>query len=166
MQGSLILNDKQVKRKIQRMAYQIWERNFNETALLLIGIKDNGYYFAKALAHEIEKISGISTEVFGLKINKQNPLQQEIETDLTAHQWKEVNIILVDDVQNSGRTMIYALRYLLSYQLKSLQCAVLIDRSHNQFPVKSDFVGLSLSTTLNEHVDVQYHEEQFKVFLQ
>lgn len=165
MEGTQILSPEEVNRKIERMAYQIWEKNFDESALVFVGIRENGLHFARALAEALKAISGIQIEVFGLKINKNNPLDQEIETDITEHLWKETNILIVDDVQNSGKTMIYALRHFLSYHLKSLQCAVLVDRSHNRFPVKADYIGLSLSTTLQEHVEVTHHQGKFIVKL-
>jgi len=165
MKGTLILNQEQVKRKIQRMAYQIWERNFNLSGIVLIGIKQNGLHFAEAMAEILQKTSEMDVQVYSLSINKINPLESPLETNFDIKNISDKALILVDDVQNSGKTMMYAIRHFLDYDFKMLQCAVLVDRSHNSFPVKADFIGLSLSTTLQEHVDVVHQNGTFEVFL-
>lgn len=165
MKSTQILSQEQVSRKIKRMAYQIWEKNFNLSGLILIGIQGNGFHFAEALAKELTAISDLKVQVYNLAINKSEPLAKNLETDFQISELHNQAIIVVDDVQNSGKTMIYAIRHFLNFDLKQLQCAVLVDRSHNSFPVKADFVGLSLSTTLQEHVEVVHKDGNFHVFL-
>jgi pyrimidine operon attenuation protein/uracil phosphoribosyltransferase len=92
-------------------------------------------------------------------------LHTEPQTDVTAEMLKNAVVVLVDDVQNSGRTMMYAIKYFLQFEVQSIQTCVLVDRGHNRFPVHSDFVGLSLSTTLQEHVSVEFTENDAEVYL-
>jgi len=149
----LILDEKNIDWKLQRMAYQIWERNSNEQNIILIGIENGGKAVAESLAARLRKISPLSVELISLKINKKQVLQNDtvkMETSLTGRA-----VVVVDDVTNSGKTLTYALKPLLAYEPASLMVAVLVDRQHKSFPVSPDIVGHTVATTLQEHIEVE-----------
>lgn len=151
-QREVILDKERIKWKLHRMAYQLWEHNSKETSVILLGIEGSGLAVAKSLASILKKISPLQVEVITIKMNKRKPLAQEItiEQDLTGQ-----SVILVDDVTNSGRTLLYALKPLLNFDLKKILIAVLVDRKHKSFPVSPDIVGYSVATTLKEHIEVE-----------
>ncbi len=155
MTQTLILSSKQIQQKINRLAYEIYENNYDEKEIIIAGIQDNGYMFAKRIADVLKKISPIQIRLIAIKINKKNPLSEEIRVDITDKELKNKVIVLVDDVLNSGKTMIFGAKPFLTTAVKRLITVVLVDRGHNRYPIKADFVGLSLSTTLREHVTVE-----------
>ncbi len=147
----LILDQQRIDWKIQRMAYQIWEHNSNETVVTLVGIVGSGATLAQNLAKRLEQISPLKTEVLTIRMNKKKPLAEEIQfnEDLNGK-----SVILVDDVANSGKTLLYAMKPVLSFEPKKILIAVLVDRKHKSFPVSPDIVGHSIATTLQEHIEV------------
>ncbi len=151
----LILNHSEINHKIKRIAYQIYESNVDESNIILAGIANSGFTLAKKLKKELEEISDITVHLCEVKINKKNPLQ-EITTSIAPEEYKNQSLVLVDDVLNSGTTLIYGVRHFLDVPLKQFRTAVLVDRSHKKFPVKADFKGISLSTSLNETVKVKF----------
>lgn len=160
----LILDHNQISQKIKRIAYQIYESNVSEEQILLAGIAKNGYELAKKLQQELQQISDLEIRLCEVKVNKKNPLE-EVITSLTADEYKDMSVVLVDDVLNSGTTLIYGVRHFLAVPLKQFRTAVLVDRSHKKFPVKADFKGISLSTSLNETVKVSFTKDENKVEL-
>ena len=162
---TLILNNKQIEQKINRIAYEIYENNHSEKEIIIAGISDNGYIFAKRIADVVTKISPIKTTLIEIKINKENPLAKEIKISLSDKELKNKVIILVDDVLNSGKTLIFGAKPFLISPVKRLTTVVLVDRGHNRFPIKADFVGLSLSTTLQEHITVDLKKGKEAVYL-
>lgn len=155
-QSTLILTADQIRQKIRRIAFQIYENNFDETALLLAGISGEGYVLAQALAQELKNITPFSVELIQLDIDKKQVAQPDVrsETDFT-----DKVIVLVDDVLYTGRTMAYCLQPFLTVPIRKLQVAVLIDRNHPRYPVAADYKGYELSTTLTEHVEVILSDE-------
>lgn len=160
----LILDHTQINHKIRRIAYQIYETNLNENQIILAGIAKNGFELAKKLGKELESISGIKVMLCEVKIDKDHPLG-EIKTSLEENLYRDQSVVLVDDVLNSGTTLIYGVRHFLNVPLKQFQTAVLVDRSHKKYPVKADFKGISLSTSLNETVKVRFLEDGDKAVL-
>jgi len=154
---TLILDKEQIKQKSIRIAYQILEDNFDEEALVLVGIADRGYVFAQRLKTILEDISQKHIELIKVSINKTSR-QLSAQTDVSIAIAENKTVIIIDDVLNSGRTMAYALGIFLNIPLKKMRTAVLIDRSHHQFPIFSDYYGLKLSTILKEHVEVELQE--------
>lgn len=152
---TLILDSKQIEQKINRIAYQIYEGNPSEKKVIVAGIMPNGYAMAKRVSKALESISPIKTQLVELNIDKDNPYKQTIDKSLKGIDVKNSVVILVDDVLNSGKTLIYGVKCFLNEPVRSLRTAVLIDRNHSRYPIKADFVGLSLSTTLQEHVSVE-----------
>lgn len=165
MSKTLILNSKQIEQKINRIAYEIYENNHDEKTIIIAGISDNGYIFAKRISDVVQKISPIKTQLIEIKINKENPVASEIKISLTDKELKNKVIILIDDVLNSGKTLIFGAKPFLIAPVKRLTTAVLVDRGHNRYPIKADFVGLSLSTTLQEHITVDLKKGKETVYL-
>ena len=161
---TLILNNLQISHKIKRIAYQIYENNLSEKEIILAGILDNGYELAKKFKTELERISNLDVILCEVKINKKDP-RQKITTSLSPEEYQDKTVVLVDDVLNSGSTLIYGVKHFLDVPLKVFRTAVLVDRSHKRFPVKADFKGISLSTSLNEVVKVVFNENGDKVVL-
>jgi pyrimidine operon attenuation protein/uracil phosphoribosyltransferase len=153
----LILTPEQIELKLQRMVYQIWEQNANNTELVMVGIADNGCTLANILADKLEAISPIKVQRIQLKIDKQNPLNNipEIREDLNGK-----SVLMVDDVANSGKVMLYALRPITAYIPSKINLAVLVDRKHKSYPINPNIVGHSLSTTLQENISVECEGKQ------
>lgn len=156
MEQSIILTNKQIEQKTRRIAYQIFECNYNETEIVLAGINGNGYVFAQNLAEVLNEISNLKITLCEVKIDKRNPLQT-ISTNISTNDYKNKSLVLVDDVLKSGSTLIYGIKHFLEVPLTQFHTAVLIDRNHKKFPVKADFKGISLSTSLREHINLIYN---------
>lgn len=159
-----ILDEVQINHKIKRIAYQIYENNVEEKQIILAGIAKSGFQLAEKLQHELEQISDIKTKLCKVKMDKKNPLS-EITTSLPPEEYQDQSLVLIDDVLNSGTTLIYGVRHFLNVPLKQFKTAVLVDRSHKKYPVKADFKGLSLSTSLNETVKVHFEKGNSRVEL-
>jgi pyrimidine operon attenuation protein/uracil phosphoribosyltransferase len=157
MSKNIILTNQEIEHKIKRIAYQIYETFVNENEVVLAGIASNGFIFAEKIAKELQSISNLKVSLCEVKINKVNP-ESAIQTSLPKEEYANKGLILVDDVLNSGTTLIYAIRYFLDVPLKKFKTAVLVDRNHKKYPVKADFKGISLSTSLLEHVQVVFEE--------
>jgi pyrimidine operon attenuation protein/uracil phosphoribosyltransferase len=157
MSQNTILNHQEIKHKITRIAYQIYETFVEEEEIVIGGIASNGFVFAKKIAAELEKIATIKVVLCEVYIDKQNA-NAPITTSLSVDQYQNKGLVLVDDVLNSGTTLIYGVKHFLEVPLKKLKTAVLIDRNHKKYPVKADFKGISLSTSLLEHVQVVFEE--------
>lgn len=161
-----ILNDHQIKQKIKRLAIEIVEHNFEEKEIILAGINNNGLTFAKLLEAQLKGFSKQKITMTRILLNPAKPLSSEVQLELPPNEIKGKVIIVVDDVANTGRTIFYAIRPLLDSLPKKVEVAVLVDRAHKSFPIKVDYYGLSLATTLLEHIDVQIREvEEFSVNL-
>lgn len=147
------------ERKMQRMAYEIVENNIDATELILIGILDPGYILAKNIQGILAKISSIKTICISLSVDKKNPGNITLSEPMD---FNNRSVIIIDDVSNSGKTMLYALKPLLEFHPQKIQTLVLVERTHKAFPVNSDFVGLSLATTLQEHIFVEVEGDQIR----
>lgn len=158
MSKNIILTNQEIEHKIKRIAYQIYETFVEEEEIVIAGIAANGFIFAKKIAQVLETISPIKVSLCEVQINKQNP-DLPIRTSLSKEQYANKGLILVDDVLNSGTTLIYAVRHFIDVPLKKFKTAVLVDRNHKKYPVKADFKGISLSTSLLEHVQVVFDED-------
>ncbi len=159
-----ILNHNQINQKIKRIAYQIYEANSSENEVVIAGIQGNGFYFSKLLTKTLKQISSLKIILCEVYIDKKNPLNA-ISTSIKSSNFKNKPIVLVDDVLNSGTTLMYGIKYFLEVPLKRFKTAVLVNRNHKKYPVKADFKGISLSTSINEHVEVFFDEKDSKVIL-
>ncbi len=164
LQHNRILSHEEINHKIKRIAYQIYESNVEEAEVILAGIDSNGYILAKKLKTILKKISPINPVLCKVNINKKNPLES-ITTSLSESEYTNKSVILIDDVLNSGTTLIYGVKHFLNVPLKQFKTAVLVNRNHKKYPVKADFKGISLSTSLHEHVDVKFEEKNYEVVL-
>lgn len=152
---TLILNGNQINQKINRIAYQIYESNSDEKKIIIAGIMPNGYVLARQIAKALETISPLKIQLVELNIDKENPYNQLTDKSIKGIDFKNNVVVLVDDVLNSGKTLVFGVKCFLNAPIKRLRTAVLIDRNHSRYPIKADYVGLSLSTTLQEHVSVE-----------
>lgn len=159
-----ILSHKEIEHKIKRIAYQIYESNVDETELIIAGIESNGYILAKKIKANLDKISPIASTLCKVTINKTEPTTP-IKTSITKEDYTNKSIVLIDDVLNSGSTLIYGIKHFLDVPLKQFKTAVLVNRNHKKFPVKADFKGISLSTSLFEHVNVNLSKQPYEAYL-
>ena len=156
---ALILDTRQVKQKIKRMAYEIFEHNFKEKGIVMAGIEGQGYLLAKLLAKEVENISPLEIRLVKISLDKSAPEQSEIKLDCDLKELKKKCIILVDDVLNTGRTFAYGMKPFLTIEVKKIETAVLVNRSHTLFPIYPQYTGYELATTLKDHVEVNLGDE-------
>ncbi|TCK83058.1 phosphoribosyltransferase family protein [Albibacterium bauzanense] len=154
----IILNSEQIEQRIIRIAYQILEDSIEEKELVFAGIADRGYIFAERIINELKKISKQKISLIKISLDKDST-SLNANTDKDVSDAKDKVVILVDDVLNSGRTLAYGLSVFLNVPLKKMRVVVLIDRSHHDYPVYSDFAGLKLSTVLKEHVSVIFSDK-------
>lgn len=161
-----ILNERQIDQKITRMANQILENHYKSKKLFVVGIRKQGVPVAQRLVDELKAISNLEVSLLEIELMKDNPLSQEIQFDGDLKALKNQAIIVVDDVLNSGRTLMYAVAHLLEASPKSIGTAVLIERIHRRFPVRADYVGLTLSTNMKEHVNVQMRSGRAVAYLE
>jgi pyrimidine operon attenuation protein/uracil phosphoribosyltransferase len=164
MSKTIILTNEQINNKIKRIAYQIYENNVSEKEIIIAGIANNGFLFAKKIQKELNKIAPIKVNLCEVFINKKNP-SSKIKTSLLPDNYKNSSLVLVDDVLNSGTTLIYAVKHFLNVPLKQFKTAVLVNRNHKKYPVKADFKGISLSTSIQEHITVEFHKNNAIAFL-
>jgi pyrimidine operon attenuation protein/uracil phosphoribosyltransferase len=161
----IILEHPEIERKIFRLAYQILEQTIHQQHLFIGGIQGNGLILAKRLKEIIDKHGGPDVVVFEIIINKEEPWSEHIKLSIQEDDLKNGYIILVDDVINSGKTMQYALLKFLQQATHAIKVLTLVDRQHRRFPIKADFVGLSLSTTLKNRVEIDLSGSRFFAFM-
>ncbi len=156
---TLLLNNHQIEQRIQRIAYQIYEDNFEENEIIIVGIWQNGFILAGKIHDAINRICSIKTTLLQLKIDKHSQFDHEVTISGNREEMKGKSIILVDDVLNSGKTLIYSLKAILNADTKKIRTVLLVDRDHKRYPIMTDFVGMTLSTTFQEHVSVEFGDE-------
>jgi pyrimidine operon attenuation protein / uracil phosphoribosyltransferase len=162
---SLILSASQIKQKIRRMAYEIYEHNFDCKTLILAGIEGHGYTLANLLVQELQSISPLAVKLVKVSLDKSAPQQSDIALDCDLKEIKKKVIVLVDDVLNTGRTFAYGMKPFLNTEVKKIETAVLVNRSHTLFPIYPQYTGYQLSTTLKEHVEVRLSKDDSGVYL-
>jgi pyrimidine operon attenuation protein / uracil phosphoribosyltransferase len=165
MQKTLILTSEQINQKVNRIAFQIYEDNYNEKEILLAGIDKSGFLFAQMLAKKVEEISPLKTLLFKVKINKDDPENSAVSFEPALEKTDGKVIVMIDDVLNSGRVMFHAMAPLMKRPLKKLRTALLVNRNHKNFPVSADFVGLTIATTLKEQIEVDLSFEKEAAYL-
>ena len=161
---NIILTHKEIAHKTKRIAYQIFETFVNDEEVILAGIANNGYIFAQKIATELALISDLKITLCEVKINKQNP-QDNITTSIPAADYQNKSLVLIDDVLSSGTTLIYGVKHFLEVPLSKFKTAVLVDRNHKKYPVKADFKVISLSTSLQEHIQVVFEDNNSYAYL-
>jgi len=149
-----ILTPLQLEQKIRRIAFEIYETNFEETELVLAGVSGEGFVLAGLLAEQLRQIAPLAVTVLKIELDKAQRQQPGIHLDGGPETYTNKSVVVVDDVLNTGRTLAFSLQPFLGVPLRRLQVAVIVDRKHPRYPVAADFIGYELSTTLNEHVEV------------
>jgi pyrimidine operon attenuation protein/uracil phosphoribosyltransferase len=150
-----ILDHDRVQRKLQRIAHQLHEEHHEEKRIALVGIAPRGLTLAKRLGDLLTEISALKIDLIELKMDKDAPLEKPVKLSIDVQELRDRTVILVDDVLMSGRTLMHAASYLVQVPLKKLTTVVLVDRRHRTYPIRADIVGLTLSTTLQEHISVE-----------
>lgn len=155
----IILDAEQIAQKIRRIAYEIYEYNFEVDELIVAGIEDRGYELAHRISEALDQISPFQFNKQTLKLvkivlEKFTDRQCEVSLNCGLEELEGKNIILVDDVLNTGRTLAYSMRPFLERNIQQMEIAVLVNRSHSKFPVVATYTGYELSTTLEEHIEV------------
>ena len=151
-QKKYILSKEVVEKKLRRMAYEILENNIDEKEIILAGIRESGSVVAKVIQKMLGEISAIKTELITITLDKKEP------TDVLLSKTFDFNgkvIVVIDDVSNSGKALLYSLKPFIAFHPKKIQTLVLVERTHTSFPVRPDYVGLSIATTIQEHIFVE-----------
>ncbi len=164
MKKSLLLSHDEINLKLERIAWQILENHVHAKTIVLVGLIDRGADVANKLKIILEKHTTTIIQLTTIHIDKKNPLKTPTQIHNPSI-LNDSNVILVDDVLNSGITMAAALKEVLNYTPKSVMTAVLANRDHNQFPIQANFVGLSLATTLKEHILYEEIDGNMSVYL-
>jgi pyrimidine operon attenuation protein/uracil phosphoribosyltransferase len=154
----LILNQQQIQQKIDRIAYQVLEDNFDEEEIIIAGIHPSGIKVAKRIKDILTDIAPFKSKLVSIQLDKQST-SLKAHVDFDVQDCSNKAVILVDDVMNSGKTLAYGFGVFRDVPLKKLRTVVLIDRNHKKFPMTTDYAGMALSTVLKEHVDVILDEE-------
>ena len=158
-----VLNQDQILRICNRFAFQILENSIDSDVIHIIGIKEKGFDIAKIVERELKSITKKNISLSSIKIDKKNP-KDSVLSDSNLN--KNIDtIFLIDDVLNTGKTLIYSLSFLLKFNFKSIKTLVLIDRNHKQFPIKVDYKGISLSTNINDNIKLLNDNKELKAIL-
>jgi len=164
-QATLILDHDQVERKIQRIAHEILEKHYREKELIMVGVAERGMIFNEKLASILRTISKIKIRTVSIALDKDGPLENPIELSIGFEELKGKCVILVDDVLQGGMTLMYTAAHIIQAPISRLTTVVLVDRRHRRFPIRADIVGLTLSTTLQEHISVKFNGKKTLVQL-
>jgi pyrimidine operon attenuation protein/uracil phosphoribosyltransferase len=159
MVRNYILTQEVAEKKMRRMAYEILENNFGEKEFILAGVRESGLVIARNIQRLLSEIGDVQTELINIALDKKMPDEVRLSKEMNMD---DKVIIVIDDVANSGKTLLYALKPFLAFHPKKIQALVLVERRHNAFPVKPDYVGLSIATTLQEHIYVDVEGDNVK----
>ncbi|MBL7984499.1 MAG: phosphoribosyltransferase [Flavobacteriales bacterium] len=153
---TLVLDHGHVQRKLERIAIQLCEETWKEKELVLVGVAPRGYELAKRLKDLMAEVSTARIALVELTLDKDDPLRSPVGLGTTPEKLKGRTVVLVDDVLMSGRTLMHAAAHLVQLDLSKLITVVLVDRRHRAYPIRADIVGLTLSTTLQAHITVEF----------
>lgn len=161
-----ILNHREIQQKIRRLAIEILEHNYEEEEIILAGINNNGMEFATILLEQLLLITELPITLTRILLNPANPISSDVRIEIPLERLQNKVIVIIDDVANTGRTIFYACKPILEVLPKRVEVAVLVDRTHKSFPIKVDYFGLSLATTLKDNIDVKIRDvKEFAVYL-
>ena len=161
----MILNNQQIAHKIERIAYQILEANVTEKEIIVAGIQGGGLLLAEKIITVLNSISDKKIQLCEISMNKMNPITSDIKTSLLPADYSNKSVVIVDDVLFTGKTLIYGVHHFLNVPLKQLKTVVLVNRNFKKFPVKADFKGISLSTSMKESIEVIFSKGNDQVVL-
>jgi pyrimidine operon attenuation protein / uracil phosphoribosyltransferase len=156
-----ILTQEVAEKKLRRMAYEILENNAGEQQLILAGIRENGSVIAGNIQRLLREIAGdrLAIDLITITLDKKKPGSVTLSKTPV---FDDRVIIVIDDVTSSGKTLLYAMKPFLDHHPRKIESLVLVGRTHKAFPVEPDYTGLSLSTTLQEHIYVEVEGQQVK----
>lgn len=161
---NLIFNHNDIQNKIKRISLEVYEEVFNDKKLTVFGISKNGYEIAKKIKTFIEEFSNLKIDIYKIEV-----FNEEKGHTIKIKEKFEINnssVLLVDDVSQSGRTLQFVISYLINLNPSKIKTSVIVNRDQTLFPVKIDFSGVKLSTSVNEHIDFIINEKkEFSVFL-
>jgi len=160
-----LLNRKQLEQRITRLAYQVYEDNFDQPEIILAGIEKSGYIVAERLLAALTSICPLKVSLISINVDKEEPTKVRLNPVISRDELRDKVVVVVDDVLNSGKTLIYSLRPFLDADMRKIRTVLLVDRDHKRYPVVADFVGITLSTTLQEHVRVDFTPGNEAVYL-
>jgi len=158
---TIVLNHQQIALIIERMAHELYENLHERPEIVLVGIEGRGYTVASRIFKHMKKISTQKLSLEKISLDKTNPSAFPVLLSCDLETLTDKTVVLIDDVLNSGMTLVHALRHLLSTALHSVTTVVLVDRIHRRFPVRADIVGMTLSTTLQERVEVSLGKQDY-----
>lgn len=159
-----VLDHKKIIRICNRLAYQIIENSENKKSIILVGIKEKGYEVSKLIMQELNKICSNKIILRYIEIDKTSP-KNSLKCNLESTFKSSEKVFLIDDVLNTGKTLMYSLNKLLDYDFNSIKTVVLIDRNHKKFPVKVDFKGISLSTNYDDIVKLNFKKNNLEAII-
>lgn len=159
-----VLDHKKIIRICNRLAYQIIENSENKKSIILVGIKEKGYEVSKLIMQELNKICSNKIILRYLEIDKTSP-KNSLKCNLESTFKSSEKVFLIDDVLNTGKTLMYSVNKLLDYDFNSIKTVVLIDRNHKKFPVKVDFKGISLSTNYDDIVKLNFKKNNLEAII-
>ncbi len=145
---TIILDHIRIERTIKRIAFQIVEHCHEQDVITLIGVKPRGVWVAEQIQTALNEISEFNVSFGTIDIDDLSDLQS-LKSIVEGH-----NVVLIDDVIKSGETMMITASAIVSLKPQLLITASLVDRKHRRFPIQSDFTGLTLATTLQEHIQL------------
>ncbi len=149
-----------INKMIRRMAFEIYEDHFEEETIYLAGVAPQGFLLAQRLKTALESIAPIKVHLIEVRLKKTALMQPEVTLSASLSELSEKAIVLVDDVLNTAKTTAYALAPFLNAGVKSIKTAILVDRSHHQFPIASNYSGYALSTTIGQEIRVKLDEPE------
>ena len=152
---TLILDHDRVQRKLRRIGIQLCEENWSEQRIAVVGIAPRGLKLAERLAKQVKE-HGMEADLIELRLDKNEPHTGPVKLSTELDALRGRTVVLVDDVLMSGRTLMHAAAHLVQVPLQKLTTVVLVDRRHRTYPIRADIVGLTLSTTVQEHISVEF----------
>lgn len=161
-----LLDSLQIQQRIDRLAYQIYEDNFDQKSLIVAGIANSGLSVALRIVHSLNRICDLEVKLIEIHVDKENPTRITLVPEQQQDDLKNKVVVVVDDVLNSGKTLIYSLRPFLDADIRKIRTVLLVDRDHKRYPVEADFVGITLSTTLQDHIRVDFSPGREAVYLE
>jgi pyrimidine operon attenuation protein / uracil phosphoribosyltransferase len=165
-QPTLLLNSLQIHQRIDRIAYQIYEDNFNEPEIIIAGIAKSGFVFAQLLQEAFTKLSKIPVRLIEIRLDKENPIEFTLTPSLSESELQDKVVIIADDVLNSGKTLIHSLRPFLEANTRKIRTVLLVNRDHKRYPVEADYVGITISTSLRDHIRVDLVSGREAVYME
>ena len=164
--STLLLDSLQIQQRIDRLAYQVYEDNFDQPSILVAGIANSGLNIARRIVQSLNRICTLEVKLIEIHVDKENPTRITLIPEQKHEDLKDKVVIVVDDVLNSGKTLIYSLRPFLDADIRKIRTVLLVDRDHKRYPVEADFVGVTLSTTLQDHIRVDFSPGAEAVYLE